>query len=1042
MFLKKLKMKVREKKSILETSILQEEKNIEKSLPSPLPLRKKWGEIFESLKEGIVCLDAKGFILDLNRIAAEYFRGRRGDFRGRNLQEIFSPQGGEKKDFHHNLSLALQGKIKSFEAKVQRKKGNVFYLELSFGEIKEENGEKEFIVFLRDLTEVRKKEEELKNSEERLNILFEYAPDAYFLTDLKGNFIAVNRRVEELSGYKKEELIGKNFLKLGLLTRNQIPKALKCMRANARGMPCVPNEYLFRRKDGSQLIVEISSYPVKISGKKVVLGIARDITERKKREKALEESEQKYRTIIENTKEGIFIFRGNRLLYVNDVICRKSGYSRDELLEINLWKLVHPEERTRLMKMAEKISRERKFTLAIEGPFLRKDGEIIHCALTLSPIVYQNRFALLGIIRDVSLHVRAQKKIEEARDYAEKILDSIPLPLAVIDEKLRLVSANYSFSQTFALIPEKMVGNEFLEQSKVRFMNEHSKKLLERLIKEEKSFKDLEISFDFPEKERRVFLVGGREFHQEKESRRFFILIFEDITEKKKDMEERLLLEETIRQAEEMIMVTGTDSSIKYVNPSIAKITGFSAEEVKGKKLNFIFRDERQFPLNDVQKLLNQGKMWSGSIDAEKKGGGDYFVDMVASPVKDQEGNILNHIYVIRDVTREKEIENKLHQAQKMEALGVLAGGVAHDFNNILTSIVGYAELALDDAPRGSLQESNLKEVLRASQRGKELVNQILLFSRRRKPEKKVIQISSLLKEALKFLRATIPSNIEMRQSIKTEASVEADPIQVYQVLMNLCANAAEAMNQKGGILEVSLEEVKLEKEALEGREEANPGTYLKLSVRDTGTGIPDSILPRIFDPFFTTKDTGRGTGMGLSMVDGIVKNHGGIIKVETEVGKGSTFHVFFPKTSEVARIDEEEVELNKGDGRILFIEDERQVLDSGIKTLEHLGYQVEGFSDPVEALEAFKKSPERFNAVITDMTMPRMMGDKLAKKILQIRPEVPVIITTGYNENIDEEKAGEIGVFALIMKPFLRKEIASVLERALNSRKNLGEKN
>jgi PAS domain S-box-containing protein len=386
--------------------------------------------------------------------------------------------------------------------------------------------------------------------------------------------------------------------------------------------------------------------------------------------------------------------------------------------------------------------------------------------------------------------------------------------------------------------------------------------------------------------------------------------------------------------------------------------------------------------------------------------------------------------------------ENRLQQVQKLEAIGSLAGGIAHDFNNILSAILGYAQLAMDRLPADSPVLADLEQVYKGGERAKDLVMQILAFSRPQEQDAAPIQIGPIIKEVLKFLKSTLPSSIEIRQQVVPDPGIIlADPTRIHQILMNLCTNAAHAMDNTGGILTVALSSITLDSAMTPDTgmttalSDLVPGKYLRLTVGDTGQGIAPDILPRIFDPYFTTKRRGEGTGMGLATVHGIIKSYGGGITVSSAPGKGTTFHVYFPVIdgpAEPAPEKQAPAAAARNDACILFVDDEPPIARLGKQLLEHLGYTAEACTDPLEALALVKSGPDRFDLVITDLTMPGMKGDQLAGELTKIRPDLPVILCSGFSMNMTGKMMAESGIKAFIMKPLIKNKLAAVIQQVM----------
>jgi nitrogen-specific signal transduction histidine kinase/CheY-like chemotaxis protein len=400
---------------------------------------------------------------------------------------------------------------------------------------------------------------------------------------------------------------------------------------------------------------------------------------------------------------------------------------------------------------------------------------------------------------------------------------------------------------------------------------------------------------------------------------------------------------------------------------------------------------------------------------------------------KDSDGRLIQVRSVLWDVTEQEKLRKRIQQMEKMEALGTLAGGIAHEFNNLLSVISINTESVLLDMEEASPPPNPLQVVLGAVRRGKALVQQIISFSRQKPQERKPMKMSPAMDEGLKFLRNSLPANIEIQKDIEAEAdTIVGDPTEVHQILMNLCSNASHAMREEGGVLAVKLKPVQMEAGEAAQYASLKPGPYLRLTVSDTGRGIPPELLEKIFDPFFTTKKTGEGTGMGLAVVHGLVKSYGGAITVRSEPGRGSTFEVYIPRADSELEPRMSAARASFGNGRVLLVEDEEIQLRSFESMLERLGYRVTSRRNGLDALAEFETHPDDYDVVITDQTMPKMTGVQLAKALLEVRPNTSVILCTGYSEVIDAEEAREMGIREFVMKPFSVAEFSATLRKVL----------
>ena len=508
---------------------------------------------------------------------------------------------------------------------------------------------------------------------------------------------------------------------------------------------------------------------------------------------------------------------------------------------------------------------------------------------------------------------------------------------------------------------------------------------------------------------------------------------FTDITERKRAEEALRESEKKYRSMMEAMdnatYICSSDFRIEYMNPAM---------------INRIGRDATGEPCHRVMHGLDEKCPW---CIHKKVMSGEYAKTEIVSPLDDKTYHIsdspmfhtdgsVSKLTVLHDLTEMKKLETQLQQAQKMEAIGTLAGGIAHDFNNILMAILGHCDLAETRLAEDSEAIGNLNQVKKAGNRARRLIQQILAFSRMGEQERIALSLTPLIKEALKFLRSTLPTSIEIRDYIEADPGIiEADATQIHQVIMNLSTNAGHAMREEGGTLHVKLIRVEVDRQTALQYHALHAGPHVRLTVTDTGCGMDSETLEHIFDPYFTTKEVGEGTGLGLSVVHGIVKTHGGAITVESEPRKGTTFHVYFPVIEKEEKIQEEdEGLLPTGNERILFVDDEEVIVDIGEKTLGQLGYGVVTKTSSVEALELFRADPGRFDLVITDMTMPKMTGDQLARELMKIRPNIPIILCTGFSPKISEKQAKEIGIKAFAMKPLVRRDMANTVRKVLDA--------
>jgi PAS domain S-box-containing protein len=679
---------------------------------------------------------------------------------------------------------------------------------------------------------------------------------------------------------------------------------------------------------------------------------------------------------------------------------------------------------------------------------------------TLELRVSQRTDQLRKLNEHLQLELAERKRVEEALKESQQqladIINFLPDATFVIDKAGKVIAWNRAMEEMTGIEVAAMLGGSNYEYA-LPFYGERRPILIDLVLEPNEEVED---KYAWTERKETVLrgeahvpALGDGDVYLSatagalRDSKGNIVGAIESI----RDVTERKRAEAALATSEQRfsvfmdhlpagVFIKDQEGRVLFANRYLKDIFGWG--QVVGKTAEELLpRGIAQQMIADDRKVLAEGPMVIPETITDIHGA-ERFFDTYKFPIAAEGapallGGIAVDMTEHRRAQEEKEnLEAQLRHAHKMEAVGTLAGGIAHDFNNILAAIIGYAEMALTDVPRSSPNRDYLQQVLSAGHRAKDLVKQILAFSRMNQYKKRVpVEIAPLMKEALKLLRASLPTTIEIRQSIDTETAVAlADATEIHQVLVNLCTNAAQAMEESGGLLAVNLSEVVVDSETVGIPKDLKHGHYLRLTVSDTGHGMDPTILDRIFDPYFTTKGVGKGSGLGLAVVHGIVKRHQGAIDLCSEPGKGTTFTIYLPKIESKAALQEDvDTPIPRGTERILFIDDEEVLADLGQQMLEHLGYSVSVKTSSVEALELFKAQHEHFDLVITDYTMPQMTGAHLAEEVMHIRPDIPVILCTGFTERITEEKARDMRIRAFVLKPLNLRDMAEVVRKALD---------
>jgi len=650
---------------------------------------------------------------------------------------------------------------------------------------------------------------------------------------------------------------------------------------------------------------------------------------------------------------------------------------------------------------------------------------------------------------EVALHrSRIEAELRESEALYRHLVDHAPAGIYEVDlVNNRFINVNGAMLEYTGYTRE-----EFLAQELGAALTEESRKTLQERQRKVAAAQDLvesvEYCFRTKSGQEKCAVVNSRLLFEDGRPVRARVVLHDITARKEAESELRAEREKFRTLAEESplgLVLLKADGRYDYVNPAFERMFGYTQREVP------TGRDWFRLAFPDPESRHAAIATWLDDLAESQPGqarprvfsltcqdGSQRIVHI--RPVSLSTGD---QLLIYEDITERVQaeeakarLEEQLRQVHKMEAMGTLAGGIAHDFNNILAAIQGYTELAVSDLPPGHRSGQSLEQVLMACHRAQKLVQQILSFSRPGDQERRPVKLGPVIEEALKLLRATLPTTIEIRSNLAVESGVvQADQTQIHQVLMNLGANAAYAMRDKGGLLEVTLERVHLDEAAAAGQAELGPGLYERLIVRDTGEGIDQEIVGRIFEPFFSTKAPVKGSGMGLAVVHGIIKGHGGSIEVLSRPGQGSTFLIYLPLLEDRAAESRQEKPgpVPGGEEGILFVDDEEAIVDVSRQLLERLGYRVSALTSSLEALELFRAGPDQIDLVITDQTMPQMTGAELAQEMLRLRPELPIILCTGFSEQMSAQKAEAMGIRRFAMKPLVGRELARVVRQALD---------
>ncbi len=750
--------------------------------------------------------------------------------------------------------------------------------------------------------------------------------------------------------------------------------------------------------------------------------------EQRRAEDAHRAEAEKLRGLFTLSPLGIALTDMNgRYVEFNQAFERICGYTRVELAELDYWRLTPKEYAAQEAAQLESLNKTGAYG-PYEKEYVRKDGSRI--PLALNGVLIRGRDGapyIWSIVEDITERKRAGEAAAASEARFRQLADAAFEGVAISENGV-LIDANPQFCRLLGYELAEVVGRAVIDFVAL----EHRFKVAERIRTSDNS--PFEHSLLRRDGSTVQVLAHGRSLVRNGKLLRVTALF--DITEMRRTEAQLRTLSRAVEQCPASIVITDREGRIEYVNPHFEAVTGYSPGEAIGKNPRILKSGKVDAKTYEaLWHTISAGGEWRGELCNRRKNGELFWEHAAISGLQGEDGRITHYVAVKEDITERKRFEELRMQSQKMESLGTLAGGIAHDFNNILTAIRGNADLAAANLDGEHPATVSLAEIRKAGSRASALVRRILAFGQRQSPKREVTCLSEVVNEVLKLLRSTLPAGIALKTRFVPDAPrVFADTALVHEALVNLTTNAAYAIGARTGSIEYALEKAQLD--AVQGRNlDLPPGLYARLSVRDSGCGMDEATKARIFDAFYTTKPLGEGTGLGLSMVYGIMQGHDGAVLVDSAPGQGASFHLYFPASTaaEVPAALPVARTIPRVNGmRVLYVDDEEALVFLATRALAQFGHDVRGFIDPRSALEAFRSQAQNFDVVVTDLSMPEMSGFDLAHELRAVRPEVPVLMLTGYIRAEDELAAQQAGVRELLLKPTTMDELAQVLDTCL----------
>jgi len=922
-----------------------------------------------------------------------------------------------------------------YEAVGQRKDGSQFPSEIAVVMVDLPDGPAS-VGFLTDITDRKRAEDALRKSEERFRLFMDNSPTVAWMKDEKGHYVYISETFQKRFGVRPEDYVGKtDFEIFPHAMAEEFRKNDRAALAAGHAIEIIEKSF---GRDGELRGWLNYKFPLQdASGQVLVAGIGLDITDRKRAEAALLESEERFRSLVENATVGIYrTTPQGDILMANPTLVRMLGFKDfEELATRNL------EEDGFEPNYARKLFRERMekdgVVTGMEEAWTRQDGSAIFVRESARAIRGEDGKIMYydGIVEDITEHKRAEEALRLTQFSVEHASDAV----FWMDPQGRILYVNEAACRSLGRSHEELLSLSIPEIDPLVRKNGWGKSWA--AVKARGS---AVLETQHQTKQGRVFPVEVTANYLEFGGKEYSFSFARDITERKQAEAEHVRLVTAIEQSAEAVVITSTSGEIEYVNPAFSRITGYSREEALGQNPRMLKSGNQDPALyQQLWETILQGKVWHGELINRRKDGSLYHEQMNIAPVRGEGGEVTHFIATKQDITARKELEQRFVQAQKMEAVGRLAGGVAHDFNNLLTVINGYAQILTQRSSPKDPRRSLFEEIQMAGERAATLTRQLLAFSRRQVLEPRVLDLSSVLGNTEKLLRRLIGEDIELATKLNPGLGrVKVDPGQIEQVIMNLAVNARDAMPQ-GGKFIIETANVEVDEDFARSHKPMTTGKYVMVSVSDTGCGMDLATQAHMFEPFFTTKPKGKGTGLGLATVYGIIKQSGGFIWVYSEPGQGATFKIYFPCVQEVAPTAahakvRRATKLAKGKETILVVEDEVGVRSLVCETLKSKGYNTLEAEGGAQALNIAERYTKPIHLLLTDVVMPLVGGKELATRLSASHPESKVLYMSGYTDDAVVRHGIADGGPPLLQKPFLPNALLLKVREVLRTKRGI----